>query len=461
MVGDTGTGGTKGAVPAPASGDTAAGRFLKADGSWAVPPGGGGGTPGSPSTSVQFNDGGAFAGDANMEFNKTTHVLTLGVLPALPTQTANTVWSGPTTGAAAAPTFRTLVAADLPTVPIAGGGTGQTTKAAAFDALQPMSAVGDLVYGGTAGTGTRLAGNTSTTKNFLTQTGSGAAANAPAWGTVAVADVSGAAADSAVVHLTGNESISGAKTFSTVPTLPTQTANTIFAGPTTGAAAAPTFRAQVVADLPTVDIAHGGTGQTTKAPAFDALSPMTTAGDLIYGGASGTGTRFAPNATATKNFLTMTSSTPAWGTIAVGDVSGAAPLASPSFTGSTLTLADAQNVVVGASSGTKIGTATTQKLGFFNQGPVVQPSGDILTALGTSSGLGLVASPTISEADVTNLTTDLAAKAPLASPAFTGTPTTATSPTDADSSTKLATTAFVMRGLIMYDLSLLTLCGAL
>jgi hypothetical protein len=34
----------------------------------------------------------------------------------LDTQTANRVWSGPTTGAAAVPTFRALVAADLPTL---------------------------------------------------------------------------------------------------------------------------------------------------------------------------------------------------------------------------------------------------------------------------------------------------------------------------------------------------------
>ena len=37
MVGDSGAGGTKGAVPAPGSGDTAAAKFLKADGSWQIP----------------------------------------------------------------------------------------------------------------------------------------------------------------------------------------------------------------------------------------------------------------------------------------------------------------------------------------------------------------------------------------------------------------------------------------
>lgn len=41
MVGDSGSGGTKGLVPAPASGDAAAGKFLKADGTFAVPTGSG------------------------------------------------------------------------------------------------------------------------------------------------------------------------------------------------------------------------------------------------------------------------------------------------------------------------------------------------------------------------------------------------------------------------------------
>jgi hypothetical protein len=40
MVGDTGAGGVKGLVPAPVAGDAAAGKFLKADGTWASPSGG-------------------------------------------------------------------------------------------------------------------------------------------------------------------------------------------------------------------------------------------------------------------------------------------------------------------------------------------------------------------------------------------------------------------------------------
>lgn len=41
LVGDSGAGGTKGLVPAPAAGDAAANKFLKADGTWVAPAGSG------------------------------------------------------------------------------------------------------------------------------------------------------------------------------------------------------------------------------------------------------------------------------------------------------------------------------------------------------------------------------------------------------------------------------------
>lgn len=44
FTGDSGSGGLKGLVPAPAAGDAAASKFLKADGTWAAVAGGGGGT---------------------------------------------------------------------------------------------------------------------------------------------------------------------------------------------------------------------------------------------------------------------------------------------------------------------------------------------------------------------------------------------------------------------------------
>lgn len=61
--------------------------------------------------------------------------------------------------------------------------------------------------------------------------------------------------------------------------------------------------------------------------------------------------------------------------------------------GGTFGITDAKDVILGTTTGTKIGTATNQKLAFFNSAPVVQQSGEITTAL---SNLGLVASPTVS-----------------------------------------------------------------
>ena len=57
MTGDAGTGGTAGAVPAPAAGDSAAGKFLRADGSWTAPPVGSSGAPTGARYVTQLPDG--------------------------------------------------------------------------------------------------------------------------------------------------------------------------------------------------------------------------------------------------------------------------------------------------------------------------------------------------------------------------------------------------------------------
>lgn len=114
------------------------------------------------------------------------------------------------------------------------------------------------------------------------------------------------------------------------------------------------------------------------------------------------------------------------------DLALKAPLASPTFSGTVTTAAltvagnltlSAHNLVTDTTTGSQIGTGTTQKLAFYGSTPVVQQTGNLITALAT---LGLVTSGTITESNVTNLTSDLALKAPLASPTFTGTLTAAT-----------------------------------
>ena len=86
-----------------------------------------------------------------------------------------------------------------------------------------------------------------------------------------------------------------------------KTANYFLAAPN-GSAGTPSFRAIVAADIPTLNqnttgtasnvtgtvaIGNGGTGQTTASAAFNALSPITTTGDLIIGNGTNSATRLA------------------------------------------------------------------------------------------------------------------------------------------------------------------------
>jgi hypothetical protein len=58
-----------------------------------------------------------------------------------------------------------------------------------FNGLSPMTTLGDTIYGGASGAATRLAGNTTTTRKFLRQTGDGTVSAAPAWDTLVAGDI--------------------------------------------------------------------------------------------------------------------------------------------------------------------------------------------------------------------------------------------------------------------------------
>lgn len=75
----------------------------------------------------------------------------------------------------------------------------------------------------------------------------------------------------------------------------TQNANLVFAGPSSGSAAAPTFRTLVSADVP---------GSLSN--------PMTTEGDIIYGGASGAPTRLAAGTSGQVLQTNGSSAAPTW-----------------------------------------------------------------------------------------------------------------------------------------------------
>ena len=64
---------------------------------------------------------------------------------------------------------------------ISNGGTSAATAAEAFNALAPITDLGDIIYGSAANESSRLPGNTSTTTMVLSQTGDGTNSAAPEW----------------------------------------------------------------------------------------------------------------------------------------------------------------------------------------------------------------------------------------------------------------------------------------
>jgi hypothetical protein len=83
--------------------------------------------------------------------------------------------------------------------------TGHWSTPAGSGLTNPMTTTGDTLYGGSSGAATRLPGNTTATKKFLTETGTGSAASAPAWNTLQVSDLPTATTGAAgIVQLSGD-----------------------------------------------------------------------------------------------------------------------------------------------------------------------------------------------------------------------------------------------------------------
>ena len=150
------------------------------------------------------------------------------------------------------------------TLPIANGGTGATTATNAFNALSPLTTAGDLLYGGTSGAGTRLGGNTTTTKQFLTGTGTGSVANAPSWSALTASDIP---AHSAALITSGTLSVANGGTGAS-----TLAANNVLLGNGTSAplTVAPGTSGNV--------LTSNGTTWASSAP----VSNWTTSGSDVY-----------------------------------------------------------------------------------------------------------------------------------------------------------------------------------
>lgn len=82
---------------------------------------------------------------------------------------------------------------DVSTPPAGPGGSDKNvTVSVLVQAGAGLVNLGDTMYGGASGVPTQLAGNTTATKKYLTQTGTGSVSAAPGWNTIAAADLPGA-----------------------------------------------------------------------------------------------------------------------------------------------------------------------------------------------------------------------------------------------------------------------------
>lgn len=226
------------------------------------------------------------------------------------------------------------------TLNIANGGTGQTSAAAAFIALSPLTTAGDIIYENATPVPARL--GIGSTGNVLTVSG-----GLPSWappatsGTVTSVQVSGGT-----------------------------TGLTYSGGPITSSG--------TITMAGTLAITNGGTGQITAAAAFSALSPITTTGDLIYSSSGTTNSRLAIGSTG--NVLTVTGGVPTWsppatsGTVtsvnASGGTTGLTFSGGPVTSSGTLTLAGTLNIVNGGTG------AVTAAAGYNNLSPMTT-TGDI------------------------------------------------------------------------------------
>ena len=193
---------------------------------------------------------------------------------------------------------------------------------------------------------------------------------------------------------TAAQTFAGAKTFSSTTTISNVTdatsttdgafivaggasiAKNLYVGGLTASQAVFTDANKGLTSTGTLGILQGGTGATTALAGFNALSPMTTAGDLIYGGTSGSGTRLGIGSANTV--LKSNGSLPVWGAVTLTtDVTGVLPIANGGTGSATQNFVDLTTAQTIAGSKTFSGTTIVN-------GALTVSGTNVLTAGGTT-----------------------------------------------------------------------------
>jgi hypothetical protein len=302
---------------------------------------------------TQFSDQLNYVGSTNIDVTGLTISLT-GTVPATNGGTGtNTVTTGNLLYGSATNTWSKLaVGSAYRSLVVNGAGTLPEWNAVALNQANAVSGalgatnggtglnaytLGDTIYSSAANTLIALAGNTTTTKKFLTQTGTGAASQAPAWGTISGSDVSGNISGSAGsvanaltlgTYLTGTSFNGSAAVTATVDATSANTASKVVARDASGNFSAGTITAAL-------------TGAATSATTATNLAGGANL-QIPYQTASGT-TSFITAASGTNYVLNYTGSAFSW---VAGTISGVA-------LGSNL------NTLTLATSGTGLSGSTT------------------------------------------------------------------------------------------------------
>ena len=272
------------------------------------------------------------------------------------------------------------------TLAIANGGTGQTTASAAFNALSPITTTGDLIIGNGTNSATRLAIGTSgyvltsngTTASWAASSGGVSSFSAGTTGFTPNTATTGAITLSGTLNIanggtgitsfgTGvqtalgqNVTGSGSIVLATSPTLVTPALGTPSSATLTNATGLP-LSTGVTGTLP---IANGGTGQTTASTAFNALSPITSTGDLIIGNGTNSATRLAIGSNG--YVLTSNGTTASWATLPTNVSSfsaGTTGFTPNTATTGAVTLSGTLNIANGGTGITSFGTGVQTALG--------------------------------------------------------------------------------------------------
>jgi hypothetical protein len=186
------------------------------------------------------------------------------------------------------------------------GALGATNGGTSFSSYT----LGDIIYSSASNTLAKLAGNTTTTKKFLVQTGTGSVSAAPEWDTVDGADVTGNISGSAGsvanaltlgTYLTGTSFNGSAAVTATVDATSANTASKVVARDSSGDFAAGTITAALSGNATTATTATNVAGGA--------------ANRLVYNTSAGT-TNFAVAPTVSSTYLYWNGSAFAWGTVA-------------------------------------------------------------------------------------------------------------------------------------------------